>query len=102
MTMSSWPLLGAAAGLLLGSAAFAHPPGGEPLTALTAGSLHTCGLTTRGAAVCWGDNTYGQAHAPAEIFAALFAGGDHTCGLLTGGQALCWGKNDDGQSIPER
>ena len=31
-----------------------------PFTALTAGEMHTCGLTSAGAAYCWGSNFSGQ------------------------------------------
>ena len=34
--------------------------GGLVFSSLTAGYVHTCGLTTGGAAYCWGYNAYGQ------------------------------------------
>ena len=71
---------------------------------------HTCGLTTVGLAVCWGNNFLSQlgdgtttdAHAPVVVFgnrryASLSAGGFHTCGATTAGEGLCWGDNPSGQ-----
>jgi alpha-tubulin suppressor-like RCC1 family protein len=73
---------------------------------LSAGFDRTCGLTTDGAAYCWGDNTYGQlgtgdstqriAPTPVQgglVFASLSAGAVETCGLTSGGTAYCWGDN---------
>src|SRR5664280_2294391 len=34
--------------------------GGVSFTSITAGYYHTCGLTSAGAAYCWGYNGYGQ------------------------------------------
>lgn len=79
-------------------------------SSVTAGFSHTCGVTTVGAAYCWGDNGRGQLgdglmtrhNTPTPVFgertfAILVAGDEHTCGLTTGGAAYCWGRNNVGQ-----
>jgi alpha-tubulin suppressor-like RCC1 family protein len=70
----------------------------------------TCGMTTAGAAYCWGHNSFGQlgngtttdSPVPAPvagglIFSTVSSGFDHTCGVTPGGGAYCWGANDLGQ-----
>lgn len=87
---------------------------------VTAGELHTCGLTTDGEAYCWGAGHLAQlgtsvalgpctewtttscSTAPIAVaggvrFVALDAGQYHTCGLTASGEAYCWGFNAAGE-----
>ena len=76
------------------------PSGG---TAVAAGQWHTCGLTTDGAAYCWGQNggqlgngSTTDSPVPLAVsgglsFTALTTGNAHTCGLASSGVAYCWG-----------
>ena len=83
---------------------------GSNLTAVFAGRRHSCGVTSAGAAYCWGENVYGQlgdgtttnrltpvAVAGGLTFASLSPIVYHTCGLTTAGVAYCWGDNPDGR-----
>jgi alpha-tubulin suppressor-like RCC1 family protein len=83
---------------------------GLAFTAVSAGVRFSCGLTTGGAAYCWGENTHGQLGdgtgtnrtTPVAVlgglsFATLRTGSFYACGLTAGGTAYCWGSNLDGQ-----
>ena len=81
------------------------------VAAVSAGDLHTCGLTTAGGLKCWGHNRSGQLGdgttttrtAPVDVvgltggMAAVSAGREHTCAPTTGGGLKCWGRNNVGQ-----
>jgi alpha-tubulin suppressor-like RCC1 family protein len=79
---------------------------------LFAGSGHTCGVTTGGAAWCWGAGGSGQlgngsmssSTAPVpvtetgwQMFDSISAGESHVCGLTPGGEAWCWGAGGSGE-----
>src|SRR5258706_332114 len=79
-------------------------------TSVSAGSAYTCGVTSAGAAYCWGDNIYGDlgnglttySSTPVAVsggltFAVVSAGYDHSCGVTTDGAAYCWGWNVSGE-----
>jgi len=84
--------------------------GGLTFVTVSAGSRYACGVTTVGAAYCWGENLFGQLgvgdttdrSSPVPVsggltFAAVSAGTQHTCGVTTGGAVYCWGFNAYGQ-----
>jgi alpha-tubulin suppressor-like RCC1 family protein len=81
---------------------------------VSAGTRHTCGVTTTDQAYCWGyngfstrggqlgDGTTTQRLKPVAVlgglrFSQISAGVDHTCGVTTDNRAYCWGVNDFGQ-----
>lgn len=81
------------------------------VTAVGAGSVHTCALLTEGGVFCWGGNENSQlgdgtaedrltpvgvSGLSANVL-SLTAGGYHTCVLVTGNRPLCWGRDSDGQ-----
>ncbi|HEV8124730.1 MAG TPA: hypothetical protein VGP80_10825 [Gemmatimonadales bacterium] len=83
---------------------------------LVAGSFHTCGIDTNGAAWCWGaldklgngfvappNPTDPVAVSGSHVWTQLTAGSIHTCGITDLGQSFCWGGNPDGRSgqIPD-
>ncbi len=75
------------------------------VSAISAGSDHTCVITSAGGAKCWGQNEVGRladgatsdGTMPADVdslssdVSAISAGGGHTCVLTRTGGAKCWG-----------
>jgi len=78
---------------------------------ISAGLARACGLTTRGAAFCWGLVDGGQIGGgllpePSEVplavaggveFDMLATSANHTCGMTGAGVAYCWGRNTVGE-----
>jgi len=91
------------------------------VAAIAAGSSHTCAVTARGAAKCWGFGPDGQLGTPASDSCVgwgaplpcsktpadvrglrngvktIDAGVDHSCALTARGGVKCWGGNFAGQ-----
>jgi len=97
--------------------------GGLTFTQVSAGPWdHSCGVTTSGAAYCWGQGASGQlgtaspletcvagalppfrcSHTPrlvqgAVVFKAVTAGNNFSCGLDVSGDGYCWGYGNSGE-----
>lgn len=86
---------------------------GSTFRQLSAGTTHTCGISTAGPTLCWGATTVqgtpilGNSIIMASgtpvtvvadsLFTQVAVGGTHACALTASGQAWCWGRNEFGQ-----
>ncbi len=89
---------------------------GTLATAIDAGGVHTCVITTKGGLKCWGGNFNGQLGngtttqwapwgqpTPVDVIgldsgvSAIAAGQDYTCALTSRGGVKCWGQNVYGE-----
>src|SRR5687768_2617808 len=76
----------------------------DSLVTLSAGYVHTCGVSDRGQIVCWGEHRQGQLGGPQSStvripgvqFRDVAAGEFHSCGIRTDNVVLCWGWNSTG------
>ncbi len=83
-------------------------------TSVTSGASHTCGVTTKGKAYCWGSNGFGQlgngTNNPSQVAVAvddsnylngltikyIEADNQYTCVIASNDQVYCWGYNSYG------
>ena len=86
-------------------------PGSVAFTSLTLGTSIACGLTSAGAAYCWGTNASGQlgtggsspsysdvpvAVTGSRTFTSLAVSSQGVCGLTASGTVYCWGQGSNG------
>ncbi|TMC67287.1 MAG: hypothetical protein E6J18_16365, partial [Chloroflexi bacterium] len=80
-------------------------PAGVSFSAVSVGPAHACGLTSGGAAYCWGGNPFGElgngtrtnspvpllVNEPGVAFSEISMAENSSCGVDSNGAAYCWG-----------
>ena len=92
--------LGALAALVVAGALIAPTPGpvaASGVAVVSAGSRHTCAVTTAGGVKCWGRDGQADVSGLTSGVAAVSAGSRHSCALTTTGGVKCWGSDTWGQ-----
>lgn len=103
------------------SVAPARVSGSQVFASISPSNFHTCGVTTTGAAYCWGANPDGELGIGAQTpgsncganlvrcsrvplavvggysFTSITTNNFNTCGVTTLGGGFCWGLNDNAQ-----
>jgi alpha-tubulin suppressor-like RCC1 family protein len=85
-------------------------PGGIAFASISVGAAGTCGVTTAGAAYCWGDGsdgalgdgTFATRATPGPVsgglaFTSVTVGNFTACGRTVAGEGYCWGNNGEGE-----
>jgi len=86
---------------------------GSGVSEVSVGIFHSCALTSKGAVMCWGDDSGngalgngvmgGSVDEPALVLdldsgvERISTGGAHVCALMSWGRIQCWGYNKHGQ-----
>jgi alpha-tubulin suppressor-like RCC1 family protein len=91
------------------------PMNSEGVAKVSVGFEHSCAVTLKGNAYCWGQNSQGQfgngdkngeviptmpdmsGVLNGKTFKSISAGQWHTCAIASDDQAYCWGNNVDGE-----
>ena len=58
---------------------------------MSAGRVHSCGVTVDGRGLCWGDNSEGETDLSGGFFKSLGAGYYTSCGIRTSSRIECFG-----------
>src|SRR5215831_10293823 len=84
--------------------------GAQAATVISAGTYHSCAVTSTGGVKCWGANSTGELgdgttmerHTPVDVVglsagvSSVVAAFGYSCALMTSGAVKCWGGNGSG------